>query len=82
MENTFIPMQSTEAWQLSNPPILSLAAIRASLDTIKMAGGIDVLRNKSVQLSAYLREILMQELGNQVSIITPESEDQSGACVT
>ena len=79
MENTFIPMQSTEAWQLSNPPILSLAAIRASLDTVKMAGGIETLRKKSIKLSAYLREILIQELSSQISIITPESEEQSGA---
>jgi len=79
MENTFIPMQSTEAWQLSNPPILSLAAIRASLDTIKIAGGIEILRQKSVKLTAYLREILNQELSNQISIITPESDKASGA---
>ena len=79
MENTFVPMQSTEAWQLSNPPILSLAAIRASLDTIKMAGGIEVLREKSIQLSAYLREILMQELTDKISIITPSSDKASGA---
>jgi len=79
MENTFIPMQSTEAWQLSNPPILSLAAIRASLDTIKMAGGIEMLRGKSIQLSAYLREILMQELADKISIITPSSDKASGA---
>ncbi len=79
MDNTFIPMQSTEAWQLSNPPILSLAAIRASLDTIKMAGGIEILRNKSIQLSAYMRELVQQELGEQLNIITPSSRKASGA---
>ncbi len=79
MENTFIPMQSTEAWQLSNPPILSLAAIRASLDTVKQAGGIEVLRTKSIQLTAYMRECLEQELGDKISIITPKSSKASGA---
>jgi kynureninase len=79
MENTFIPMQSTEAWQLSNPPILSLAAIRASLDTVKQAGGIKVLRNKSIQLTAYMRDCLEQELNDKIDIITPKSSKYSGA---
>ena len=79
MENTFVPMQSTEAWQLSNPPILSLAAIRASLDTIKQAGGIEVLRKKSIQLSTYMRDCLEQELEDEIDIITPKSIKHSGA---
>jgi kynureninase len=78
MDNTFIPMNSAEAWQLSNPPILSLAAIRASLDTIKQAGGITVLREKSLQLVAYMRELLAQELEDQVTIITPKEQQSSG----
>lgn len=79
MENTFIPMQSTEAWQLSNPPILSLAAIRASLDTVKQAGGIAVLRKKSIQLTGYMRECLEQELTDKIDILTPKSDKHSGA---
>jgi kynureninase len=79
MENTFIPMQSTEAWQLSNPPILSLAAIRASLDTVKQAGGITELRKKSIQLTSYMRECLEQELTDKIDILTPQSNKHSGA---
>jgi kynureninase len=74
MENHFVPIQSAEGWQLSNPPILSLAAIRASLDTIKQAGGIGELRNKSKQLTAYLRFLLQHRLKTQVEIITPDDE--------
>ena len=74
MENEFIPIPSAEGWQLSNPPILSLAAIRASLDTFKQAGGIEVLRQKSKQLTAYLRYLLNQRLPNNITIITPEEE--------
>lgn len=77
MENTFRPIQSAEGWQLSNPPILSLAAIRASLDTFKQAGGIDELRAKSKQLTAYLRFLLQNRLPQHVEIITPD-EDLSG----
>ena len=71
MENEFVPIQSAEGWQLSNPPILSLAAIRASLDTFKQAGGIVPLRNKSKQLTAYLRFLLQNRLPKHVDIITP-----------
>ncbi|MGJ8663762.1 MAG: kynureninase [Marinicella sp.] len=74
MENEFIPIQSAEGWQLSNPPILSLAAIRASLDTIKEAGGIGELSAKSKQLTAYLRFLLTTRLPQQVEIITPDDE--------
>ena len=58
MENSFKPMHSAEAWQLSNPPILSLAAIRASLDTVKEAGGIEKLAAKSKLMTDYLRFLL------------------------
>lgn len=79
MENSFNPTQSAEAWQLSNPPILSLAAIRGSLDTIKKAGGIDKLREKSLKLTSYLRQLLEQELAQEINILTPAEEKASGA---
>lgn len=79
MENTFVPMKSAEAWQLSNPPILSLAAIRASLDTIKQAGGINVLRKKSLKLTSYMRQLLESELSKEIKIITPSEEHRSGS---
>lgn len=74
MENNFIPIQSAEGWQLSNPPILSLAAIRASLDTFKKAGGIGELRSKSKHLTAYLRFLLNSRLDGRIDIITPNDE--------
>ncbi|WP_154222947.1 kynureninase [Marinicella rhabdoformis] len=74
MENTFVPIQSAEGWQLSNPPILSLAAIRGSLETFEQAGGISALRNKSKQLTAYLRFLLNNRLKEEVGIITPDEE--------
>ena len=47
MENKFDPMPSAEAWQLSNPPIASLACIAASLEVFDQAGGVDKLRSKA-----------------------------------
>ncbi|WP_223670033.1 kynureninase [Kangiella shandongensis] len=79
MENSFVPTESAEAWQLSNPPILSLAAIRGSLDTVAKAGGIEKLREKSLKLTAYLRQLLETELSEEVNILTPKLEKASGA---
>ncbi len=79
MENHFVPMESAEAWQVSNPPILSLAAIRGSLDTIAQAGGVEALREKSLKMTGYLRQLLEAELGDQIHIITPAEPEASGA---
>ncbi|MCO7227340.1 kynureninase [Pleionea sp. CnH1-48] len=79
MANHFIPMESAEAWQVSNPPILSLAAIRASLDTVKQAGGIKALREKSLQLTGFLRFLLEQELGEDINILTPTEDKAHGS---
>lgn len=79
MENRFKPMKTAEAWQLSNPPVLSLAAIRGSLDTIKKAGGIATLREKALKLSGYMRYLLELELSNAVDILTPSDVASCGS---
>jgi len=78
MENNFKPIATAEGWQLSNPPVLSLAAIRGSLDTIKMAGGIKELRKKSLKLTQYMTELISSELGDKIRIITPSNESERG----
>lgn len=77
MRYDFDPMPGAEGWQLSNPPILSLAAIRASLDVFA-ASGMPALRQKSRSLTAYL-EYLLQKLGDpRIRIITPADPEQRG----
>ena len=78
MENTFKPIASAEGWQLSNPPVLSLAAVRGSYDTIKLAGGMQVLRNKSLKLTQYLLDLIALELGEKIRVITPADANQRG----
>ena len=78
MEPGFRPIPGAEGWQLSNPPILSLAAIRASLDVFMEAGGMEPLREKSLRLTAYLEWLLQQEPGDAVEILTPGDPRRRG----
>lgn len=78
MVNDFQPIPTAEGWQLSNPPVLSLAAIRGSFDVIKMAGGIKALREKSLKLSQYMLDLLEQELFGKIRVITPKATNERG----
>jgi kynureninase len=78
MEPGFRPIPGAEGWQLSNPPILSLATIRASLGIFMEAGGMEPLREKSVRLTGYLEWLLRREIGNAVEILTPADPDRRG----
>lgn len=70
MRHEFDALQGAEGWQLSNPPILSMAAIRASLDTFEEAG-FDNLREKSVKLTGYLEFLIDGLNDDRITIITP-----------
>ena len=82
MENNFKAIGTAEGWQLSNPPVLSLAAIRGSLDTIDLAGGIGALRRKSLKLSQYLMDLIEAELADSIHIITPREDEARGCQVS
>ena len=71
MPDSFNPIQSAEGWQLSNPPILSLAAIRASLSIFDELG-MDKLVAKSKELTNYLLYLLNTTDTDRIEIITPE----------
>ena len=77
MRHEFDVLPGAEGWQLSNPPILSMAAIRASLDIFNEVG-IEQLIKKSQHLTGYF-EYLLKNLGEDViRIITPEDPNQRG----
>lgn len=81
MERTFKPMPTAEAWQVSNAPVFSMALHRVALEQFDRAG-MERLRNKSVQLTGYLRWIIegvSQKNGGLFNIITPRDSAQSGA---
>jgi kynureninase len=77
MAPEFQPIAGAEGWQLSNPSILSMAALRASMDIFDEVG-IEVLRAKSEMLSGYLEFLLEQEPSERFSMITPRDPTQRG----
>ncbi|TDU42815.1 kynureninase [Gelidibacter sediminis] len=77
MRDEFDQLAGAEGWQLSNPPILSMAAIRASLDIFAEVG-MEKLTAKSKELTGYF-EFLLNQLGNDsIKIITPSNPDERG----
>jgi kynureninase len=77
MEPEFKPLRGAEGWQLSNPPILSLAPLAASLELFEEAG-IARLRAKSERLTGYLEALLRERLGGRVQLLTPSAPARRG----
>lgn len=83
MEPGFRPMEGAEGWQLSNAPVIGMAAHLASLDIFEEAG-MEKLRVKSDQLTAYLEYILdavseKNKANCTLEIITPRDLKKRGA---
>ena len=73
----FDPLPGAEGWQLSNPPIFQLAALRASLEIFDDAG-MGNLRAASIKLTGHLESLLKQIKNDRISIITPSDPEQRG----
>ena len=73
----FRPIAGAEGWQISNPPILQMAALRASLEIFDEVG-MPALVKRSRRMTGYL-EFLIDEIGDErVSIVTPRSPTERG----
>ena len=77
MEPEFVPASGAEAWALSNPPILAMAPIRVALELFQQAGFAS-LRKKSVQMTAYLEQLVQTELNDSLEIVTPAEPERRG----
>lgn len=77
MRQPFDVLPGAEGWQLSNPPILSMAAIRASLDIFEKVG-MDALLQKSKKLTGYFEYLINQIDSDTIQIITPINPEERG----
>lgn len=74
MQPEFDPIETADAWQLSNPPILSIAPYLASLQLFDEVG-MDTLIEKQKKIVSYLEFILKEidkEVESSFEIITPK----------
>ena len=77
-----MPIPGAAGFQVSNPSILDITSLNASLEVFEMAGGMQPLRTKSLQLTAYLETLLLNMPGykrKSFDIITPKEKEQRGA---
>ena len=77
MPDKFTPIDTAEAWQLSNPSIFAMAPLLASLEIFHDAG-ISNLRDKSIKQIKYLEFLLNKLLEGKIRIITPTKSDARG----
>lgn len=77
MAPDFVPIPGAEGWQLSNPPVLGMAALLASLEVF-MEAGMARLREKSLQLTGLLERRLDEALAGRVAILTPREPSRRG----
>ncbi|MFO0827782.1 MAG: kynureninase [Phycisphaerales bacterium] len=75
----FVPRAGADGWQLSNPPILAMAPLRASLDIFDSIG-MERLRAKSRVLTGYLAWLLRELAPNATAweVITPHDAEERG----
>jgi kynureninase len=72
------PVDTADAWQLSNPPILAMAPVLASLRIFDEVG-MAALRERSVRLTGYLEALLDGLAGRPLHLLTPRDPRRRGA---
>jgi len=77
LQPEFIPREGADGWQISNPPIFSLAPVKASLDLFDEAG-MAALRDKSRRLTAYLQAWIDRLSPRRFEVITPPATEERG----
>ncbi|WP_126941782.1 kynureninase [Xanthomonas sp. BRIP62418] len=77
MDPQFVPSPGAEGWQLSNPPVLALAPLRASLELFDQAG-MAALCAKSEHLTGHLEQLIHARVPQVLQIVTPAAPAQRG----
>ena len=81
MPSNFQPSAGAEGWQLSNPSIMSMSVLRASMEIFHEAG-MDKLRAKSISLTSYLEFLLNRNASARFTILTPAEAERRGAQIS
>jgi kynureninase len=78
MEPGFVPRAGAVGWQVSTPPVLAFAPLRASLALFD-AVGMPALRQRSLRLTGYLESLLDVVVGERrAEVLTPREEARRG----
>ena len=82
LQPNFIPREGADGWQVSNPPILSMAPLRASLELFD-AAGMAALRTKSERMMTYLLDLLEAGgVSTRFKVITPRQPARRGSQIS
>lgn len=80
MRSTFTPAHSAGAWQIGTIPVLSAAPLEGSLEILHDAG-IRAVRQKSVNLTSYLIDLVDTRLPDTFNVGSPRDPDRRGGHV-
>ncbi len=75
----FVPTPGADGWQLSNPPILALAPLLASLEVFDKAGGMTAIRAKSEKITGFLESLIRSRVPETLEIVTPSDPARRGS---
>jgi kynureninase len=81
LEPRFVPRHGADGWQVSNPPILALAPLRASLALFD-AATMPALRKRSERLTAYLASLLDGLPADRFEVVTPRDPARRGCMLS
>ncbi len=81
LQPEFIPHPGAHGWQISNPPILAMVPLRASLAIFDQVG-MPALRTKSERLTGYLQFLLDQLPPGRFEVITPRDPARRGCMLS
>ncbi|HEY1375385.1 MAG TPA: kynureninase [Gemmataceae bacterium] len=81
LEPRFVPKAGADGWQVSNPPILALAPVRASLALFD-AATMPALRAKSERLTGYLESLLDRLPPGRFEVVTPRDPARRGCMLS
>jgi len=76
-EKEFQPIEGAFSFRLSNPPVLCVAALLASVEIFEEAK-MENLRKKSYALTGYLELLLKTEIKDKLTQLTPTNPQERG----